>query len=526
MKVLIKKIKNAPRQPGCYLYKDQRGTIIYIGKAKDLRSRVGWYFKKENQVDKAAELVKRIGDVEFIVTDSELEALLLEAQLIRQHQPKYNVDLKTGVRYAYLMLTNEKYPRLVVTRTPQKRDKVFGPYTSGLARQEIIRLAIRLFKLRTGKHLQKHDEAVGRIRLATAPWKEEVTPGIYAQRVSSVELLLKGKTAELIEKLNSEMKQFSSSGNFEQAKERRDQIFALQNISEKQKVQLRKRYDQDVINYVALPDKMVIQVFHINRGVISGRKEFKLRLSYDVDSQNYLTSFITQYYYGNDIPHEVLVPSNVVDRALVEKYLSKLSGHKVTVSVPLRGDKKKLLSLVQKNLEASVNVGDANLYELQRVLHLEKSPRVIECFDISNFGATGVVASMVQFRDAAPDKNNYRRFKIKTFEGQSDFDAMHEVVYRRYSRLVDEKGQLPDLVMVDGGKPQLSAAKKALKELALTLPLIALAKREEEIYRIGALYPLRLPKTARSLMLLQRIRDEAHRFAVTYQRLLRSKKIR
>ena len=523
MSLLAHNIKNAPRQPGCYLFKDRRGEIIYIGKAKDLRPRVSWYFKKENQVDKTAELVRRINNVEFIITDSELEALLLEAQLIRQHQPKYNVDLKAGVRYAYLMVTNEKFPRLMVTRTPHKRDKVFGPYTSGLARQEILRLAIRLFKLRTGKRLQKRDEAAGRIRLATAPWKEEITPAMYAQRVSSVELLLKGQSAELIEKLNREMKQFSSAGNFEQAKERRDQIFALQSISEKQKVQLRKHYDQDVINYVALPEKIVIQLFHINRGVISGRKEFRLPLPYEASIQDHLASFITQYYYANDIPHEILVPSNISDRALVEKYLAKLVGHAVSVNVPMRGNRKKLLALVQKNLEASVNVGDASLYELQRVLHLTASPRVIECFDISNLGATGVVASMVQFRDATPDKNNYRRFKIKTVTGQSDFDAMHEVVYRRYRRLKDEKNPLPDLVMVDGGKPQLSAARKALKELGLTLPLIALAKREEEIFQLGNPYPLRLLKTSRALMLLQRIRDEAHRFAITYQRVVRRK---
>lgn len=520
---MIVKIKTAPQQPGCYLFKERTGGIIYVGKAKHLRNRVQWYFKKENQIDKTAELVRRITDVEFIITDNELEALLLEAQLIRQHQPKYNIELKSGTRYAYLMVTVEKFPRLVVTRMPRKRDKVFGPYTSGAARQNMIRLANRLFKMRVGKRLSKRDESAGRIRLATAPWNEEVTSEEYASRVSSVELLLKGQTQELIEKLTSEMRQYASAKNFEQAKERRDQIFALQSISEKQNVQLRRHYDQDIISYVLLPNKIVIQLFHINRGVISGKKEFNLRLPIGTSAADYLAGFIKQYYYTNDIPHELLMNTEPAERDLLEQYLKRLAGHQVAVSVPRRGSKRKLLELVQKNIEASVNVGDASLYELQRVLHLETSPRVIECFDISNLGPTGVVASMVQFRDAMPNKSNYRRFKIKTVRGQSDFDSMREVVYRRYYRSIKEKSVLPDLVMVDGGKPQLSAARSALKELGLDLPLIALAKREEEIYQIARPYPLRLPRNSRGLMLLQRIRDEAHRFAITYQRLLRSK---
>src|SRR3989338_6142916 len=208
MITISQKLKTAPKQPGCYLFKNQAGKVIYIGKAKNLKNRVNWYFKKENQDAKTQKLVSEIKDVEFFVTDNELESLLLEAELIRKNQPKYNVELKNGVRYAYIKLTDEIYPRLLTVRIFKKRDKVFGPYTSGLARQEIIRLAIRLFKLRTGKRLQKREEAAGRIRLATAPWKEEVTSEIYAQRVSSVELLLKGQTAALVEKLNIEMKQF------------------------------------------------------------------------------------------------------------------------------------------------------------------------------------------------------------------------------------------------------------------------------------------------------------------------------
>ncbi|MFA5022147.1 MAG: excinuclease ABC subunit UvrC [Patescibacteria group bacterium] len=524
MSRLAKKIREAPRQPGCYLFKNKAGRIIYIGKAKNLRNRVGWYFRKENQIDKTLSLVREIADVEYFVTDSEVEALLLESGLIKKYQPKYNIDLKSGVRYAYIKITKEKFPRLVTERYVKKGDELYGPYISGFSRQEMIRLAERLFKLRINKRMFKKDLALGRIRLATSPWIQNVTEPEYTQRIEAVRLLLKGQTAELIKKLTGEMKDYSNQLNYEMAAVRRNQISALQNISEKQKISLRHRYDQDVINYFQLPNHLVIQLFNINKGVISGRKELKIKVPLLQPVSESLSEFMQQYYYANEIPQEIILPQVLVEQNILEKYLSKLAKRSVIITVPKKGDKFKLLELVKKNLLISLKSGQGSLVELQEILKLPVLPRVIECFDISNLGPTNMVGSMVQFRDGRSDKNNYRRFKIKTVEGQSDFDAMKEVVYRRYYGLIQAKAQFPDLIMVDGGKPQLSAALASLKQLGLQVPLIALAKKQEEIFTLNHKYPIRLPAASAALKQIQRIRDEAHRFAISYHRLLRSKK--
>lgn len=523
MSDLSHKIKTAPINPGCYIFKDNASAIIYIGKAKNIRKRISWYFKKENQVDKTGELVKDITDVEYIITDTEIEALLLEAQLIRKNQPKYNIDLKGDNRYAFVKFTKEKYPRLVTVRNPEKGDKVFGPYTSGAARQEIIRLANRLFKIRVGKKLSIKDENAGRLRLATAPWTEQIVQSEYAQRVALVSLLLKGKSDELITRLNREMKEYSASKNFELARSRRDQINALNSISTRQKIQLVKAYDQDVINYVQVGGEFIIQLFNINKGIVSGRKEYRLRFL-ENDAPKALADFIRQFYYNHDCPAEIILPHKISEAPLMVQYLSVLAGHKVKLTIPTRGDKFKLLELLKKNIIVSLSGGDASLFELQQRLRLTKLPNVIECFDISNLGASGLVAAMVQFRGGKPDKDNYRKFRIKSVRGQSDFDSMREVVLRRYYRITKEQMQLPDLIMVDGGKPQLTAAAQALKILGVNVPLIALAKRDEEIFTRQSRFAIKLSKRSDALKLLQRIRDEAHRFAVTYQRLVRSKR--
>ncbi|MDD2807551.1 MAG: excinuclease ABC subunit UvrC [Patescibacteria group bacterium] len=522
---LKNKIKTAPKNPGCYLFKNKDGDIIYIGKAKNLRQRVNWYFKIENQIDKSAELAKNIVDVEFIVTDSEIEALLLEAQLIKRNQPKYNIDLKGDSRYAFVKFTEERFPRLITVRNPEQHDKVFGPYTSGASRQEIIRLANRLFKIRIGKKLSVKDETAGRIKLATAPWTEQVAPAEYAKRIELVRLLLKGKSVALVKKLSQEMNDFSAKQNFELAKSRRDQIKALANIDARQKVQRPKNYNQDVINYLQVGDKFFFQLFNINKGVISGRQEFTL-VFLENDLKKILSDFIRQYYFNHDCPPEIILPHKINDQPLVAEYLSILAKQRIKFTIPIRGDKLKLLELLKKNIIISVSSGDRSLFELQQKLGLSKLPNVIECFDVSNLGATGVVAAMVQFRGGKPDKNNYRKFKIKTVRGQSDFASMREVVLRRYYRITKEQSAWPDLIMVDGGKPQLSAATQALKILGLTWPLIALAKKEEEIFTKNSKYSIRLDKKSDALKLLQRIRNEAHRFAITYQRLVRNKQIR
>jgi excinuclease ABC subunit C len=521
---ILAKAKALPLSPGCYLFKGKNNEILYVGKAKKIRQRVAWYFKPENQGDKTGLLVKEAKDIDFIATDNELEALLLEAQLIKIHQPKYNIELKSGSRYAYLMFTKEAYPRLITIRNPKTGDAVFGPYASGQARQEMIRLACRLFKIRIGGKLNKKDEKSGKIKLATSPWIEIISANEYKKRVDVVALLLKGNSEALVEQLKKEMKVFSKNQEYEMAQARLDQIDALQRISEKQKVQLRRRYNQDVVVFAQGSEKMLIQLLSVNKGVVVGKKTIEVPLWISGERSSQLADFIRQYYFTNEIPQEIIVSENLPELELLEKYLTKLSGHnKVIITVPKRGNKLKLLGLLQKNAQISLK-GEPSLLELKQVLNLTVLPKVIECFDISNLGTSGVVASMVQFLDGKPNKKEYRKFKIKSFKGQSDVDAMSEVVWRRYNRLVQEKKSLPDLVMVDGGKPQLSAASQSLKKVGVDLPLIALAKREEEIFRLDINGSLALPKNNEALKLLQRIRDEAHRFAVTYQRVIRSKR--
>ncbi len=525
MSKLSKKIKHAPRQPGCYIFKNKKGIIIYVGKAKVIRSRVASYFNAEVKDVKTAKLVDSIADVEFMVTDTEVEALLLEAQLIRTHQPRYNLELKAGVRYAYIKFTNETFPRLVTTRVIKPGERVFGPYTSGSARAEVIRLANRVFELRATSRRPRQVTGNWIVDLGVVPRRKIITPAEYAARLDKVAMLLRGNSKDLISQLKSEMANFSAKQNYEIAKQRRDQIAALISISERQKVQLNKQYDQDLINFILSRQSIAIQLFHVNRGIISGRKAFTLPRPLNLSDAELLGDFIRQYYYSEDIPQEVIVSIKLIDQALLEQYLSKLSGRKIQITVPEKGDKKKLLELVKKNIQVSLGAGDSSLLELQNKLSLPSLPTVIECFDISNLGPTGVVASMVQFRNGKPDKNNYRKFKIKTVRGQSDFDSMKEVVFRRYYRITKEKSALPDLIMVDGGKPQLSAAKQALAELGLqNVPLIALAKREEEIFVPYSKFPIVLSHKTDALKLLQRIRNEAHRFAITYQRLVRGKR--
>lgn len=527
MKKITNKIKTTPPNPGCYLFKNDRGKVIYIGKAKNIKKRVTSYFKPDVIDAKTKDLVKQITDVEFIVTDNEVEALLLEAGLIRQHKPKYNIELKDGVRYAYIkVLDQDFFPRLEVTRSIKPGDKVFGPYVSAADRNNAMRLANQLFKLRIARQKPRKVGEVYHYRSNVVPFVQQLTEKQYNENFAKALLLLKGDTKELIKKLTQEMKSFSQQQKYELAKLRRDQIAALKNMQIRQKVQLQKRYNQDVISFLNLPNKIVIQLFNINKGIISGRKEFKLVKLPGKTTTEQVAEFIRQYYYANDIPQEVVVPVKFSDQKVMEEYLSKLADAKIVMTVPQKGDKLKLLELVKKNIKVNLTAGDASLLELQNKLNLPKLPRVIECFDISNLGDTGVVGSMVQFRDGKPDKNNYRKFKIKTFRGQSDFDAMKEVVYRRYYRITKEKSELPNLIMVDGGKPQLSAARQSLKELGLQgVPLIALAKKDEEIYVPGAKYPLKLSKKLDALKLLQRIRDEAHRFAISYQKVVRHKRL-
>ncbi len=513
-----------PPKPGCYLFRNAAGVVLYVGKAKDLSRRVPSYARADLDA-KTRKLVDEVAAVEYLVTRDEVEALLVEARLVKQHQPKYNIDLKSGERYAYLQVTDEPFPRLVSTRTPKPGDRVFGPYTSGETRQQARHLANTIFKLRVCKKLPKRPCLLYHLNLCSAPCIGKISVSDYGESVRKAERLLRGEVEPLQATLEAEMLAHAARQEYEAAKLRRDQVRALRRMGTDQATKLRRTYDQDVVNFVATPRRMVVQVFHISRGVISQRREFTVGRMLGQSDTALLTEFLTRYYSAEEIPAGVVVPVELEGQSAVEGYLTRTAGRKVAVSVPRRGEKKRLLDLLGQNLEVSQRVGDATLVELQEQLKLPTLPRVVECFDISNLGPTDVVASMVQFRDGRPDKNNYRRFRIRTVKGQSDVGAMREVVLRRYGRILRERAALPDLVLVDGGQPQLSAALAAMRDLGLTLPMVALAKKLEEIYTTDAMYPLRLPSTSAALKLLQRVRDEAHRFALKYQRLRRAKRL-
>lgn len=512
-----------PESPGSYQFYNAAGEVIYVGKAKNLAKRVASYPRAEDP--KVQRMVTEVAQIQFTVTRDEVEALLLEAKLIKSHQPKYNVSLKGGERYAYIQVTKEKFPRLVSTRTPKPGDRVFGPYTSGEARVQALHLANTIFKLRVCKRLPKRACLLYHLKLCSAPCIGKISPAEYGESVKQAEAMLRGEVKPLMGELGKEMRQASAKQAYELARLRRDQIRALERLGSDHPVKLRQTYNQDVINYVIGARHAVVQMFHVNRGIISRRREFSLNRHLPQTEPELLTAFITQYYYSEDIPAEIIVPVWPADTTVLAAYLSQAAGRKVEISVPKLGEKRKLLELLAENIAVSVRAGDSALLELQEKLKLPRFPRVIEGVDISNLGPTNLVGSLVTFRDGRPDKDNYRRYKIRTVTGQSDYDSMREVIRRRFTRLMAERKALPDLFLVDGGKPQLSAALSVFRQLGIQQPVAALAKRIEELYTTDSMYPLRLPQTSAALKLVQRVRNEAHRFALKYQRLRRAKRL-
>lgn len=516
---LKQKIKELPLKPGVYIYKSAAGDIVYVGKAKELRKRVSSYFAKEH-LDKTAMLVKEIGQMEFIVTDNEIEALILEAKLIRQHRPKYNIDLKDGVRYAYLKITNQPFPRLLTVRKVEKDGaQYFGPYTDGTARENTARVLRSVFRIRTcGTKLPTKSCLQFYIGNCDAPCINNISQEEYNKSVQAAASVLKGQTKKVVKQLQQEMLTFSGRHMYEDARRRRDQIRSLQRFSEHKKIAMYRNYNEDALHFIRTASKVYIQLFSVEKGQVSGKQEFSFE-----PQEGVVESFVRQYYATNEIPDILLVPERLDEHELMEAYLTKLKGKKVEIRVPKSGSKKKLLDMVYRNVVYAISQEDQALVELRDLLNLPGLPHVIECFDISTILGEYTVASMVQFRGGKPDTSQYRRFRIKTVNQQDDFASMSEVVRRRYTRLRDEKQEMPNLIVIDGGRGQLNAAWDALKGLNLHIPIIGLAKKEEEIYRLEALEPLKLSRKQKSLQVLQRIRDEAHRFAINYHRLLRQK---
>jgi len=513
-------ISEVPHAPGCYLYKDCTGTIIYVGKAKDLKRRVSSYFQKKDHDPKTRKLVETIDSFEYIVTRTDEEAYLLENTLIKKHQPKFNIDLRDAKSYAYIELTKETYPRICIARNRKGKGQYFGPFVSGKERDYCLAVVKKTFKLRSCKTMPKNHRACLRYHIGycSGPCIGAVTPEDYQKQCKYTSEALKGNTKKLIATLKQEMDEHSAKTEFEDAMRCRDMLTAITNLSSRQYVTRKTDHDEDVVAYRVSDTVVYLIVFHVYKGTLGGRDEFIFDYT-----DGCIEEFVLRYYSENTIPKEIITEEEL-DTSLIP-YFEGICSHKVLLTCPKAGAKKILLKLAGENIE-TVHFGeDIKVTELQKALHLPHPPNVIECFDISHLSGTDTVASMVQFRHGKPDKRNYRHYKIKTVEGIDDFASMAEVVGRRYRRLLDEEKELPDLILIDGGKGQLSYAKRTLDDLELDIPIISLAERNEEVYVSGVPFPLPFDKKTRANMYLQEVRDEAHRFAITYNRLLRSKRV-
>jgi excinuclease ABC subunit C len=493
-----------PTDPGCYLFKDSRGNILYVGKAKNLKKRVSSYFQKRDHEPKTALLVSNIKDIDFIVTKSEVEALLLENNLIKKYYPKYNLDLKDSRRYAYILVHQDEIPWLEVARSREEKGEYYGPYVSGTIRRLIMDVLTRQFRVLTRKPSPK--------------LKKIIVKDEYLNRLDQVRKILKGEVDSLIDELQEKMSSSAKKTYFEHALSVRNQIAALQTLKEKQIMEMTRSVDAHIINYKVISEEVYLLIFSIRKGVLEEKQQYTFPFYEGV-----IDDFILQYYDQAPIPQEIIVPHEV-DPAL-EECIQLKSSRTVHILIPQKGDKKDLLDLVALNINSTFFAGSERTIELKNILSLDKIPHTIECFDISHLGGTNTVASMVSFFNGMPQKSNYRKFKIRAPIENDDYMAMREVVKRRYSGSLTKSLKLPDLIVIDGGPGQLSSAVSILKELNIKVPVIALAKRIEEIYLPNTSVPLVFSHKNKGLQLLQAIRDEAHRFAISYQRLLRQKSL-
>lgn len=525
------KLALLPDQPGCYLMKDKNGTIIYVGKAKILKNRVRSYFTGSHNT-KTERLVSEIVDFEYIVTESNIEALLLEINLIKKNDPKYNIMLKDDKTYPFLKITNEKYPRLMITRKVLK-DKAhyFGPYPDVNAANETKKLLDRLFPLRKCKPSQKTPCLYYHLGQCLCPYAFHVDPQVYKDMVEEIKRFLNGGHTEIQKQLEEKMKLAAADMEFEKAAEYRDQIRAIETVMTKQKMTNTDLVDRDIFGYATDKGWMCVQVFFVRQGKLIER-DVSMFPFYNDAEEDFLT-YIGQFYQENEhfIPKEVLIPDNI-DKPSVEAMLA------TKILQPQRGEKKKLVKLAGKNAQVALNekfdlIGRSEARTIGAVEKLGDAMNIptpirIEAFDNSNIMGTDPVSAMVVFIDGKPAKKEYRKYKIKTVKGPDDYASMREVIYRRYSRVLKEGLPFPDLIVIDGGKGQVDVAKDVLaNQLGIDIPIAGLAKDDKhktsELLFGPELNVVPLERNSQEFFLLQRIQDEVHRFAITFHRQLRSK---
>jgi excinuclease ABC subunit C len=542
----LTKLSNLPRSPGVYLMKDRSGKIIYIGKAKNLNNRVRHYFQNGQVRDlKTETMISRIHDFDILVTDTEIEAMLLEANLIKQHKPRYNVNLKDDKRFPYVKVTtNEPYPRILIVRRMQKdKAKYFGPFTNAKAMRHTVRCITRLFKIRTCNltipHPTGREQKVCleyRIKRCPGPCENLTSVEDYRKQIDGAMLYLSGRSEVLVNLLNEKMQSLSASMDFEGAAEVRDQIRAIESTRQKQKVAADRNVDRDVVAFARSASDAACVVLQVREGILIGKQQFYLRIEPETSESEIAGTFVKQYYMNApDLPEEIYISTEIEDGELVSEWLSGRLGKKLKLMIPQRGEKLELVDMAAANAKLVLDEllvqkqgykqrVPSILLKLQQDLRLDKTPMTLACIDISNLGETDKVASLVYYVNGKPKKSQYRHFKIKTVMGQDDFASVREVVRRYYTRLVEEKRAGPDLLVIDGGKGQLSAALEVIDELNVGVNVIGLAKRLEEIILPYQKESLMIPKSSPALQLLQRLRNEAHRFAIEYHRKLRGKR--
>jgi excinuclease ABC subunit C len=542
---LKSKLESLPHKPGIYLMKDRWGRVIYVGKAKSLRNRVRSYFQNGADLHpRISAMIKKVSDLDSLVTDSEMEALILESNLIKEYKPRYNVNLKDDKRYPFLKVTvDENFPRILVVRRAKKdKAKYFGPYTNVKGMRKTLRLLRRIFPVRSCNFAIPSKKASRlcldyHIKRCQGPCVGLVSQKDYNDMIRDVSLFLSGKNSFLIDQLKRKMNEYSQKEKFEEAARIRDQIKALESVMQTQKVVETEKKDRDIIAFARSGKDISLSALQVREGVLIGRQQFHLTSTFQTPDEEILSSFLRQYYmHSAIIPEEIILPARPEDLEMIKRWLAKRREGKVEVIVPQKGKKHNLLEMAGKNAqllleemllqksERKKKVPEIVL-RLKNDLYLDMIPREIAAFDISNLGTSDAAGSLVFFSDGKPKKSEYKRFKIKTVEGQDDFAMMKEVVKRYFSRLIQEEKRFPDLVLVDGGKGQLSSALEALSSLGIkNQSVIGLAKRLDEVFLPERSDPLMIKKDSLSLRLVQRIRDEAHRFAINYHKVLRKKR--
>ncbi|KHD15488.1 excinuclease ABC subunit UvrC [Clostridium butyricum] len=556
-------LKILPDKPGVYLMKNSLGEIIYVGKAKVLKNRVRQYFQNsKNHSEKVKAMVKNIAEFEYIVTDSEMEALILECNLIKKHSPKYNISLKDDKFYPFIKITtNEDFPRVFITRNFAKDgNKYFGPYPNAGAVHETIKLIRKIFPLRTCKKLifenGKHTRPClnYHIKKCNAPCEGHISKDEYKRMIDEIVDVLSGRDKSLINKLKNDMQEASMNLEFEKAASFRDKILAIESIAEKQKVFKSQDNDEDFINIYKDEKDCAVQVFFLRDGKVTGRENFILENSAYEDDSVIISQFIVSFYGGTPkVPKNIYIPlSNDDDNDPLEEFLTIKRGSKVFVKVPIKGEKKEMLELVKSNAKVTLDqfkdkilrdkeINRLCLEEIQELLELDSMPIRIEAYDISNIQGVDSVGSMIVFEDGKAKNSDYRRFRIKTVKNANDYDSMREILERRFSHGLKEIKEIqerqlkfssgkfsnfPDLIMMDGGKGQVNVALEVLQKLGINIPVCGLVKDDHHATR-GIIYnnkELIINRTSNLMQMIRRVQDEVHRFAITYHRSLRDKK--